>query len=84
MGGWSEYMVIIPEAFVYKVPGGIGSEIAVYSELLACAFALDKVNNVVLSVDEIGAIMRDGLGASLAAVSPASKLTTTWSQIKQQ
>lgn len=48
--------------------------------------ALDELAlfNVVLSVDEIGAIMRDGLGASLAAVSPASKLTTTWSQIKQQ
>ena len=45
MGGWSEYMVIIPEAFVYQVSGGIGPEIAVYSELLACAFALDKVKD---------------------------------------
>ena len=42
MGGWSQYMVIIPEAFVYKVPDGIAPELAVYTELMACAFALDK------------------------------------------
>jgi threonine dehydrogenase-like Zn-dependent dehydrogenase len=43
MGGWGEYMAIIPEAFVYKVPGGLRPELAVYTEILGCAFALDKV-----------------------------------------
>lgn len=42
MGGWAEYMVIIPEAFVYKVPDGLSPEIAVYTEIMACTFALDK------------------------------------------
>ena len=46
MGGWSEYMLIIPEAFVYKVPEGLGPEIAVFTELMACAFALDKARDV--------------------------------------
>jgi L-iditol 2-dehydrogenase len=43
MGGWAEYMVIIPEAFVYKVPDGLAPELAVYTEILACAAAMDKV-----------------------------------------
>jgi len=42
MGGWAEYMLIIPEAFVYKVPDGLPPEVAVYTEILACAYALDK------------------------------------------
>ncbi len=42
MGGWAEYMVIIPEAFVYKVPDGLSPEIAVYTEIMACTYALDK------------------------------------------
>ena len=42
MGGWSEYMVIIPEAFVYKVPEGLRPELAVYTEIMACTYALDK------------------------------------------
>lgn len=42
MGGWSEYMVIIPEAFVYKVPDGLAPELAVYTEIMACTYALDK------------------------------------------
>lgn len=42
MGGWSEYMVLIPEAFVYKVPDGLAPELAVYTEIMACACALDK------------------------------------------
>lgn len=45
MGGWSEYMLIVPEAFVYKVPDGLEPELAVYTELLACAFALDKAKD---------------------------------------
>jgi L-iditol 2-dehydrogenase len=42
MGGWGEYMVIIPEAFVYKVPDGLSPELAVYTEIMACTYALDK------------------------------------------
>lgn len=42
MGGWGEYMVIIPEAFTYKVPDGLPPEIAVYTEIMACTYALDK------------------------------------------
>lgn len=42
MGGWSEYMVLIPEAFVYKVPDGLAPELAVYTEIMACTYALDK------------------------------------------
>jgi len=43
MGGWAEYMVIIPEAYVYKVPDGLAPELAVYTEIMACAMALDKI-----------------------------------------
>lgn len=42
MGGWGEYMVVIPEAFVYKVPAGLSPEVAVYTEIMACTYALDK------------------------------------------
>ena len=42
MGGWAEYMVLIPEAFVYKVPDGLRPELAVYTEIMACTYALDK------------------------------------------
>jgi threonine dehydrogenase-like Zn-dependent dehydrogenase len=42
MGGWAEYMVVIPEAFVYKVPAGLAPELAVYTEIMACSYALDK------------------------------------------
>lgn len=45
MGGWSEKMVIIPETFVYKVPFGLEPELAVYTELMACAFAFDKLKD---------------------------------------
>jgi L-iditol 2-dehydrogenase len=45
MGGWAEKLVIIPEAFVYKVPDGLEPELVVYTELMACAFALDKLKD---------------------------------------
>ena len=35
-------MVIIPEAFVYKVPEGLRPELAVCTEIMACTYALDK------------------------------------------
>ena len=45
MGGWTEKMVVIPEAFIYKVPDGLEPELAVYTELMACAFAFDKAKD---------------------------------------
>jgi L-iditol 2-dehydrogenase len=53
MGGWADYMVIIPEAFVYKVPDGLPPEVAVYTEILACAYGLDKAK-------EFGSIASEG------------------------
>jgi threonine dehydrogenase-like Zn-dependent dehydrogenase len=41
-GGFSEYMYIAPEVFVYKVPDGVAPQAAVLSELMACTFNLDK------------------------------------------
>jgi len=41
-GGWSEYMYIAPEVFVYKVPDSLSPEAAVLTELMACSFNLDK------------------------------------------
>jgi threonine dehydrogenase-like Zn-dependent dehydrogenase len=45
MGGWSEKMVVLPETFVYKVPFGLEPELAVYTELMSCAFAFDKLKD---------------------------------------
>ena len=45
MGGWSEKMVVIPETFVYKVPFGLEPDLAVYTELMSCAFAFDKLKD---------------------------------------
>ena len=38
-------MVVTPETFVYKVPDGLEPELAVYMELMACAFAIDKAKD---------------------------------------
>ena len=42
LGGWAEYMLLIPEAFVYKVPQDLTPELAVMTEIMACTYALDK------------------------------------------
>ena len=41
-GGFSEYMYIAPETFVYKVPDGLSVQAAVLAEIMACTFNLDK------------------------------------------
>jgi len=41
-GGWAEYMYILPEVFVYKVPEGIPPELAVLAEPFAVTFGLDE------------------------------------------
>jgi L-iditol 2-dehydrogenase len=42
-GGWAEYMYILPNAFVYKVPEGLPDRVAVMAELMAVSYNLDKV-----------------------------------------
>ena len=41
-GGWSEYMYILPEAFLYKVPESLPLRIAVMVELMAVSYNLDR------------------------------------------
>lgn len=41
-GGWSEFMYLKPNVKVYKVPDGIGPEVAVFAELMANTYSLDK------------------------------------------
>jgi threonine dehydrogenase-like Zn-dependent dehydrogenase len=43
LGGWSEYMYLRPDTFVYKVPDGMSPRVAVLAELMACAASLDKL-----------------------------------------
>ncbi len=45
-GGWAEYMYILPEVFVYKVPEDIPPELAVLTEPFAVTFALDEAAQV--------------------------------------
>jgi len=41
-GGWAEYMYILPNSFVFKVPSGMKPEVAVLTELMAVTYNLDK------------------------------------------
>ncbi len=43
LGGWSEFMYLRPDTFVYKVPSGLSPQVAVLAELMTCAASLDKV-----------------------------------------
>lgn len=61
LGGWSEYLYVRPDAFVYKVPDGIDAEIAVMTELMAVTYNLDKAKSF-YSMDGEGF----GPGASVA------------------
>ena len=45
-GGWSEYMYILPNAFLYKVPEGIPLRVAVMAELMAVSYNLDKTKEL--------------------------------------
>ena len=45
MGGWAEHIYVRPDAFVYKVPDGIDTEIAVMTELMAVTYNLDKAKS---------------------------------------
>jgi threonine dehydrogenase-like Zn-dependent dehydrogenase len=41
-GGWAEYMYVLPNAFLYKVPDSLPTRVAVMVELMAVAYNLDK------------------------------------------
>lgn len=41
-GGWAEYMYIMPDTFVYKIPDDMPPEIGVLSELFTVSFAVDR------------------------------------------
>jgi threonine dehydrogenase-like Zn-dependent dehydrogenase len=42
-GGWAEYLYVLPEAFLYRVPQALPLRVAVMSELMAVSYNLDKV-----------------------------------------
>ena len=54
-GGWAEYMYILPDVFVYKVPEGVPPELAVLAEPFAVTFALDEAA-------QAGALPAGGVG----------------------
>lgn len=41
-GGWAEYMYILPNSYVFKVPNKLKPEIAVLTELMAVTYNFDK------------------------------------------
>ncbi|MDD5698943.1 MAG: zinc-binding dehydrogenase [Victivallaceae bacterium] len=41
-GGWAEYMYIMPNTFVYKIPDDMPPEVGVLSELFTVSFAVDR------------------------------------------
>ncbi len=45
-GGWAEYMYILPNAFIYKVPENLPTRAAVMLELMAVAYNLDKAKEI--------------------------------------
>ena len=42
LGGWAEYMYVLPGSYVFKVPDDLPDEIAVLTELMALTASLDK------------------------------------------
>ncbi|MFO1131446.1 MAG: zinc-binding dehydrogenase [Hyphomicrobiales bacterium] len=56
LGGWSEYLYVRPDAFVYKVPDSLDAELAVLTELMAVTFNLDKAK-------EFSAMDGEGFGS---------------------
>jgi threonine dehydrogenase-like Zn-dependent dehydrogenase len=56
LGGWSEYLYVRPDAFVYKVPDSLDADLAVMTELMAVTFNLDKAK-------EFSAMDGEGFGS---------------------
>jgi len=47
-GGWSEYLYVMPDVFVYKVPDGLSPERAVLAEFMSVFYGLDKTGDTVV------------------------------------
>ncbi|MEW6756005.1 MAG: zinc-binding dehydrogenase [Candidatus Latescibacterota bacterium] len=45
-GGWAEYLYVLPEAFLYRVPESLPPRVAVMAELMAVSYNLDKVKEL--------------------------------------
>jgi threonine dehydrogenase-like Zn-dependent dehydrogenase len=43
LGGWAEYLYVLPNAFVYHVPEALPTQVAVMVELMAVSYNLDKL-----------------------------------------
>ncbi len=56
-GGWAEYMYILPQVFVYKVPESMPPDLAVLAEPFAVTFALDEAA-------QAGGLPGGGVGAA--------------------
>jgi L-iditol 2-dehydrogenase len=41
LGGWAEYMVILPGSHIFKLPEGVSDEVGVLAEPMAVTYALD-------------------------------------------
>ena len=45
LGGWAEYLYVLPQAFLYRVPSDLPLRVAVMAELMAVSYNLDKVRD---------------------------------------
>ncbi len=45
-GGFSEYMAIMPDVKLYKVPEGMSAEVAMFAELFDVTYSLDKAKEL--------------------------------------
>ncbi len=67
-GGWAEYVVVPPDAFVYRVPDGLPPELAVLTEPLAAAAGIDIAREstsmiVTEGLETGGTVVIQGTGA---------------------
>ena len=56
-GGWAEYIYLMPETFVYKVPDGMSADVAVLTELFTVSYAVDRAK-------EVYSLANEGFGAA--------------------
>jgi threonine dehydrogenase-like Zn-dependent dehydrogenase len=45
-GGWSQYLYVLPNSFVVRVPDDLSSEIAVLAEIMAVTVGLDRAKQI--------------------------------------
>jgi len=45
-GGWSQYLYVLPNSFVVRVPDNLSSEMAVLAEIMAVTVGLDRAKQV--------------------------------------